>query len=276
MSRVARFRVSPGTYVGAFLVGLFLLIALLGPWLAPHSPTRGDLDLRMLGPSGSHWFGTDENGVDLFSALLQGARLALYISSITVAVSAVTGLALGTIAGYFGGIVDELLMRIIDIFMAFPGILLNLAIVAVVKRPGPGIMIFALAINGWVGYARVARAQVLSVRKREFVIAAESVGAGPWRIMFRHIVPNILSPFIVQMTFGFGGVILVEASLSFLGLGPNKNYSWGSLLDQGVGQLWHTSRIALIPGAAIALVILGCNLLGDGLRDRIDPKRVKT
>jgi peptide/nickel transport system permease protein len=271
-----KLKLSPGAWVGACLVLLFVLAALLGPVLAPYSPTRGDLDQKLLSPSGMHWFGTDENGVDLLSALLQGARLALFISAVTVAICSTIGLTVGTIAGYKGGVVDEVLMRIVDVLLAFPGILLNLAIVAVVKRPGPGIMIFALCINGWVAYARVARAQVLSLREREFVAAAKAIGAGPWRIMFRHIVPNLLSPLIVQMTFGLGGIILVEASLSFLGLGPQKNYSWGSLLDQGVSQLWHTSRIALIPGAAIAMVILGCNLLGDGLRDRLDPKRAKT
>jgi peptide/nickel transport system permease protein len=271
-----KFKLSPGAWIGAFLVLLFVLAAIFGPMIAPYSPTRGDLDHKLLSPSGTHWFGTDENGVDLLSALLEGAQLALIISAITVAICATTGVILGTMAGYYRGVIDEAVMRVVDVLMAFPGILLNLAIVAVVKRPGAAIMIFALSINGWVSYARVARAQVLSIREREYVAAARAIGAGPWRIMFRHIVPNLLSPLLVQMTFGFGGVILVEASLSFLGLGPQKNYSWGSLLDQGVSQLWHTSRIALVPGAAIAAVILGCNLLGDGLRDRLDPKRVKT
>lgn len=276
MKRKRKFGLGPGAWIGALLLALFVIAAVFGPWLAPHPADRGDLDARLLGPSGSHWLGTDENGVDLFSALLNGAQLALIISGLTVAICAVVGVTIGTISGYYGGAVDEIVMRIVDVLMAFPGILLNLAIVAVVKKPGAGIVIFALAMNGWVGYARVARAQVLSLREREYVTAAKSVGAGSFRIMFRHIVPNLLSPLLVQMTFGFGGIILVEASLSFLGLGPQKSYSWGALLDQGVGQLWHTDRIALVPGAAIALVVLGCNLLGDGLRDRLDPKRVSS
>jgi peptide/nickel transport system permease protein len=267
------FGLSPAAVFGGLLLLLFLGAALLGPFLAPHSPTRADLGARLLGPSSTYVLGTDENGVDLLSELLHGARLALLISGVTVALCATIGVTLGTIAGYAGGAVDEILMRLVDILMAFPGILLNLAIVAVVKQPGPAIVIFALTINGWVGYARVARAQVLSLRERDYVAAAKAVGAGPFRIMFRHIVPNLISPLLVQMTFGFGGLILVEASLSFLGLGPHKNYSWGSLLDQGVA---HTPRIALVAGGAIALVVLGCNLLGDGLRDRLDPKRVKT
>src|SRR5262249_11550818 len=156
---------------------------------------------------------------------------------------------------------------------AFPGLLLNLAIVAVVKRPGIGIVIFALSINGWVAYARVARAQVLSLRERDYVAAARALGAGAGRIMRRHIVPNLLSPLLVQLAFGVGGVILVEASLSFLGVGPQLGYSWGALLDQGRGQIWNTQRLALVPGLAIALVVIGCNLVGDALRDRLDVRR---
>jgi peptide/nickel transport system permease protein len=273
MSVARRIGLSPGAWLGAGLLGVFLLMAFLGPWLAPYSPSSGDLEARLLGPTGAHWLGTDENGVDVLSAILHGARLALFISTVTVGVSALTGLTIGLAAGYFGGIVDEAVMRVVDILLAFPGILLNLAIVAVVQRPGVGVLIFALCINGWVGYARVARAQVLSLREREFVAAARVIGAGPWRIMFRHVAPNLLSPLLVQMTFGFGGVIVGEASLSFLGLGPQVPYSWGALLDQGTGQIWHTQRLATVPGAAILMVVLGCNLLGDGLRDRFDPRR---
>jgi len=266
---------SPGAWLGAGLLALFVLAALVGPLLAPHSPTAGDLDARMLGPSATHWLGTDENGVDLLSELLFGARLALGISVAVVAVCAATGVVLGTMAGYFGGVVDELVMRVVDILLAFPGILLNLAIVAVVERPSVGVMVFAISLNGWVGYARVARGQVLSLRELEFVAAARAIGASPWRIMRRHIVPNLVSPLLVQMTFGLGGAILVEASLSFLGLGPQLPYSWGALLDQGTGQLWSTQRLATAPGVAIMVVVLGSNLLGDGLRDRWDPRRAR-
>jgi peptide/nickel transport system permease protein len=269
-------QLSPGAKLGATLLALFLLAAIVGPFLAPYSPTRGDLDARLLGPSAEHWLGTDENGVDLLSELLHGARLALFISVIVVAICAVVGVTLGTIAGYFGGAVDEIIMRVVDILLACPGLLINLAIVAVIQRPGVGIVIFALSLTGWVAYARVARAQVLSLRERDYVSAARAVGAGAGRIMRRHIVPNLLSPLIVQMTFGFGGVILVEASLSFLGVGPQLNYSWGALLDQGRGQIWTTQRIAMVPGLAIALVVIACNLLGDGLRDRLDPKRLRS
>ena len=263
----------PATIIGAALLALFLLAAVLGPWLAPWSPTRADLDLRLLGPTAAHPLGTDENGIDLLSEILYGARVALLISATVVAICAVVGVALGTVAGFFGGWVDEVVMRAVDVLLAFPGLLLNLAIVAVVKRPGIGIVIFALSINGWVGYARVARGQVLSLREHDYVAAARALGAGAARIMRRHIVPNLLAPVLVQMTFGFGGVILVEASLSFLGVGPQLGYSWGALLDQGRGQIWNTQRLALVPGLAIALVVIGCNLVGDALRDRLDTRR---
>ena len=243
----------------------------------PRRPRRlcHSLENLLEGPSRTHLLGTDENGCDLLSQLLWGARLAAGISVLTVAVCLSVGTALGVIGGYLGGWVDELIMRIVDVLLAFPGILLNLAIVALVPTAGVGVFVFALAVNGWVGYARVARGQVLQLREREYVQAARAIGARPGRIMLRHIAPNILSPLIVQATFGLSGVILVEASLSFLGLGRLHGYSWGSLLAQGTTYLWRTSHLALVPGVAIAAVVLGCNLLGDALRDRLDPKRVR-
>jgi peptide/nickel transport system permease protein len=264
---------SPATWVGLALIASFLLTALFGPWLAPYSPTAQDLDHILVGPSAAHWLGTDENGVDVLSELLFGARLALIISGSVVVICAIMGTAIGIIAGYYGGLVEEIVMRVVDILLAFPGILLNIAIVALVARPGVGVLIFALILNGWVGYARLVRGQVLSLREREYVVAARAIGARPSRIMWRHIFPNLLSPVLVQMSFAFGGVVLVEASLSFLGLGPQVNYTWGALLDQGTTYLWHTQRLALVPGAAIMLIVLGSNLLGDGLRDRFDPRR---
>ena len=266
-------KVGPATWIGLALIGLFVVTAIAGPMLAPCSPTAQNLDLILAGPSAEHWLGTDENGVDVLSALLHGARLALIISAIVVLLCAAIGTAIGIAAGYHGGVVDEIVMRTIDALLAFPGILLNIAIVALIARPGVGVMIFALTVNGWVGYARLARGQVLSLREREYVMAARAIGARPARIMWKHIFPNLLSPLLVQMSFAFGGVILVEASLSFLGLGPQLNYTWGALLDQGAASLWKTQRLALVPGLAIMIVVLGSNLLGDGLRDRFDPKR---
>ena len=265
-------RLSPSAWVGVALLGLFVLTAIVGPWLAPFPPDRGNLDEKLLGASARHLLGTDDNGVDLLSAMLHGTRLALFISGVTVVVCALVGVALGTIAGYMGGAIDEAVMRLVDVLLAFPGLLLNLAIVAVVKRPGVDVVVLALVVNGWVGYARLIRGQVLSVREREYVAAARAVGAGTGRIIWRHVLPNVLSPLIVQMTFHFGTVIVVEASLSFLGVGPQVGYTWGALLAQGTDLLWKTQRLLWVPGAAIALVVIACNLVGDGLRDRLDPR----
>jgi peptide/nickel transport system permease protein len=267
-------QVGVGPCIGLVLLAIFFFAAVAGPLLAPYGPEAQNLGHLLEKPSHAHLLGTDENGCDLLSQLLWGARLAAGISLTIVALCLVIGIAVGTIAGYFGGTTDELIMRVVDVLLAFPGILLNLAIVAIVPSAGVGVFIFAITINGWVGYARVARGQVLQVREREFVQAARAIGASPWRIMLRHVVPNTLSPLIVQATFGFAGVILVEASLSFLGLGRLHNYSWGSLLAQGTTYLWRTQHLAAAPGVAIALVVLACNLVGDGLRDRFDPRRL--
>jgi peptide/nickel transport system permease protein len=275
MKRIFR-RYGVGPVIGGTLIVLFFAMALLGPWLAPYPPEAQSLDHLLELPSRAHLLGTDENGCDLLSQMLFGARLAAAISLSVVALCLVIGTAVGTIAGYFGGWIDETIMRLVDVLLAFPGILLNLAIVAIVPSAGVGVFVFALAVNGWVGYARVARGQVLEVREREFVTAARAIGASPWRVMLRHVVPNILTPLVVQATFGFAGVILVEASLSFLGLGRLHPYSWGSLLAQGTTYLWRTQHLAMAPGLAIAAVVLGCNLLGDGLRDRLDPRRARS
>ncbi|MSP61976.1 MAG: ABC transporter permease [Myxococcales bacterium] len=257
------------------LLGAFVLVALVGPLVAPYSPTLQSLDHLLESPSRAHWLGTDENGCDVLSEMLHGARLAAWISLLVTTISLLVGIAFGTVAGYFGGLLDDAMMRVVDILLAFPGILLNLAIVALVPRPGAGHLVFALAVNGWVGYARVARGEVLRLREREFVQAARAIGASPWRVMARHVAPNILTPLVVQATFGFAGVILVEASLSFLGIGRMASYSWGSMLAQGTTYLWRTQHLALAPGLCIAAVVLGCNLLGDGLRDHLDPRRVR-
>lgn len=260
--------------VGIVMIGAFILVGVFGPWLAPYDPSFGNLEERFLPPSAEHWFGTDSNGVDTLSQLLYGARSALTISMIVVAITATFGVAVGTIAGWFRGAIDEVLMRIVDVLMAFPGILLNIAVVATVSQPGLGTMIAALCVNGWVSYARVARGEVLALREREYVSAAIAIGASHTRIMLRHLVPNILGPAFVQMAFAFGSVILIEATLSFLGLGPHVNYTWGAMLDQGTTFLWRAGfeHYAILPGLAITWVVMGANLLSDGLRDRFDPR----
>lgn len=276
-SWIARAKLSPSAWVGLVMIGVFVLAGLLGPWIAPYDvgPTSLDLDHRFEGPSAAHWLGTDSKGADALSQLLWGAESALRLSLIVVAITSVVGIALGTIAGWFRGVVDEVLMRIVDILMAFPGILLNIAIVAIVADPGLDVMIIALSANGWVGYARVARGQVLGLRERDYVTAAVALGASNRRIMLKHLIPNLMGPALVQMSFGLGSVIMVEAALSFLGLGPQVDYTWGAMLDQGRTFLWKADwfRVyAVVPGLAIMWVVLGANLLGDGLRDRFDPR----
>ena len=270
-------RLSPSARVGAVMLGLFMIAALAGPSFAPHPV--GDRAIEGFAPflptSWQHWLGTDQNGVDALSQLLHGARAALTLSLIVVALCSVIGVTIGVAAGYFRGVVDLIISRVIDILLAFPGILLNIAIVATVPRPGMGVLVAALVANGWVGYARVARGQVLSLRERDYVQAARAIGASHVRVMARHVLPNLLGPVIVQMTFAFGTVVLVEASLSFLGLGRHVDHSWGAMLDQGRTFFWKPGFItyALAPGLAIAWVVMAANLLGDGLRDWLDPRQ---
>ena len=271
-------RLSPSAWIGLAMIAAYVVVGVLGPWLAPFDLSRLHVELahQFEVPSGAHWLGTDATGRDTLSQLLWGARSALVLSVIVVAISAAIGLALGTIAGWFGGVVDELLMRLVDVMMAFPGILLNIAIVATVAHPGVPLTIGALCANGWVGYARVARGQVRALRERDYVAAARALGASNRRIMVRHLLPNLLGPAAVQMSFGLGSVILVEASLSFLGIGPQLDYTWGAMLDQARNFLWNSDWVrvyAVVPGVAITWVVLGANLLGDGLRDRLDPRQ---
>jgi peptide/nickel transport system permease protein len=271
-------KLSPSAWVGAVMLAVFVVLGVAGPWLAPYDVGTHALDLsrRFEGASAEHWLGTDGKGLDALSQLLWGARSALQLSFIVVAISATVGLGAGAIGGWYGGAVEEVLMRVVDILMSFPGILLNIAIVAVVAEPGNGVMIAALCANGWVGYARVARGQVLALRERDYVAAAVALGAPPARVIWKHLVPNLMGPALVQMSFGFGSVILVEAALTFLGLGPQVDYTWGAMLDQARPFLWKTDWVklyTLVPGLAIMWVVFGANLLGDGLRDRLDPRQ---
>jgi peptide/nickel transport system permease protein len=271
-------KLSPSAKVGGAMLAVFVLAGVLGPWIAPYdmSVVHDTTKEAFQGASAAHWLGTDSNGRDTLSQLLWGARKALTLSIIVVAISSTIGLTVGTVAGWYRGWVDEVLMRFVDILMSFPGILLNIAIVAVVAKPGVGVVILALCANGWVGYARVARGQVLALRERDYVTAAVALGASNRRVMWRHLIPNLMGPAIVQMTFGFGGVILVEAALAFLGLGPQLDYTWGAMLDQARQLIFLTDWVVaytLVPGIAIMWVVLGANLLGDGLRDRLDPRQ---
>src|SRR5271169_6660090 len=218
---------------GLVLVTVFVACALFAPWIAPQDPAQIDLPARLMGPSASHWFGTDELGRDILSRIIYGARISMLVGSCVVAASLTLGMILGSIAGYYGGFLDRFLNVIVmNAFMSFPGILLAIAFVAFL---GPGIfnLIFALSLGGWVGYARLVRAQVLAVREREFVEAARALGASDVRIVVRHIVPNIIQPVIVQAAIGMAGAILAEATMSFLGLGvPPPTASWGTMRSE--------------------------------------------
>jgi len=254
---------------GACVVGLAVLAAVIGPWLVPYDPSAQELALRLEGPSRLHWLGLDELGRDILARVMSGARISLFVGLVVVSVSASIGAAMGALAGYYGGIIDEAISRVIDILLAFPGLLLAIALVAVL---GPSLtnVVLALSLIGWVGYARVARAQVLQAREFEYVVAARAIGAATPRILIRHVLPAALPALTVQATLGMGGAILSEAALSFLGLGVQPpTPSWGAMLNYGRVHVLDAPHLTVFPGLAIAIVVLGLNLLGDSLRERL-------
>lgn len=258
--------------VSLSIVFAFFFCAIFGPALAMDPPGFLHLDAPYEPPFGRFPLGTGDNGIDLLSALLHGARLAAVVGVAVVSISLGIGALIGVAAGYYGGKVDQLLMGLADFLQAIPAIVLNIALLAVIAEPGLAHLIFALSVNGWVLYARVARASTLSLRQADFVQAAKALGFSDARILGKHLLPNIAGPLIIQATSGFGFTILAESTLSFLGLGPGKETSWGALLDQGSAVLLRFPHVALVSGAAIALTVLGFNLTGDYLRDRLDPK----
>ena len=258
---------------GMVLVVVFVVFALFAPWIAPKDPAAIDLASRLQRPSAAHWLGTDELGRDILSRVIYGARISMLVGSSVVAGSLLLGLIFGSIAGYYGGYADRFFNVIVmNAFLSFPGILLAIAFVAFL---GPGIvnLILALCIGGWVGYARLVRGQVLAVKEREFVEAARALGASDWRIITRHILPNIIQPVIVQGAIGMAGAVLAEATMSFLGLGvPPPTASWGSMLNDGRSHLFDAPHLVLFPAAAVMLAVLAFNFIGDALRDYMDPR----
>jgi len=268
-----RARHQPLAVAGIILLVGFIFCGIAAPWIAPYNPSAIDLLHRLQGPSFAHWAGTDELGRDTFSRLLWGARISLAVSVTVVSISFALGLAIGGLAGYIGGWVDTALTTFaVNTFLALPGILLAIAFAAFLG-PGFSNLVLALAIGGWAGYARLVRAQVLAVREREFVEAARALGAGGFRIFFHHILPNIVQPVLVQAAIGMAGVILAEATLSFLGLGiPAPAPSWGSMLNDARLHLFDSPHLIIFPAIAIACAVLGFNFLGDALRDELDPR----
>jgi peptide/nickel transport system permease protein len=263
---------------GLVFIVLLVLVALCAPIIATHP--IGDIDLlaRYKGPSAEHWLGTDATGRDVFSRVVFGARISLQVGLVVVGVSAVVGTLIGALAGYYGGWFDRIVSGyVFNVFLAFPGLLLAIAIVAFLGQ-GLNKLIFALCIIGWVGYARVMRGQVLKVREYDFVQAARALGARGWRILLFHVLPNAVQPLIVQASLGMAGAVLSEASLSFLGLGvPPPAPSWGVMLEEArdLATLSRAPHAMLAPGLAIALTVLAFNFLGDGLREYLDPRQRK-
>lgn len=256
---------------GLAIIAALCLIALLAPFIAPHDPNKLHLAHRLLSPGNGYLMGTDNLGRCLFSRLVFGSRVTLLVGFFVVAITSTVGVALGAIAGYRGGIIDDLIMRCVDVLLAFPGIILALVIAGIL---GPSLIniMFAMSIIGWTGYARVVRGAILSVKEREFVEAARSLGAGDVHIMFRHILPNVMAPMIVMATLGMAHVILAAAALSFLGLGVQPpDAEWGSMLNAGRVFMRTAPHMTLFPGLAIMITVLAFNFLGDGLRDALDP-----
>jgi peptide/nickel transport system permease protein len=258
---------------GIVMVGIFICFALFAPWIAPQDPAQIELPQRLHTVSMHHWFGTDELGRDIFSRVVYGARISMLVGIGVVGFSLGIALVIGSLAGYYGGMLDRFInVVVMNSFLSFPGILLAIAFVAFV---GPGVfnLIVALALGGWVGYARLIRGQVLLARERQFVEAARASGASDWWIVTRHILPNIIQPVVVQAAIGMAGAVLAEATMSFLGLGvPPPTASWGSMLNDGRSHLFDAPHLVLFPAIAVMLTVLSFNFIGDALRDYLDPR----
>jgi ABC-type dipeptide/oligopeptide/nickel transport system permease subunit len=274
------FRFFDGSWLAMFalaVLAVFVVVGVFAPLLAPHDPNLQDLSNRLLPPlSDGHVLGTDVLGRDVLSRLIHGTRASLVVGFVAVALSGVIGVAVGLVSGYFGGWIDTVFMRIVDAWLAFPFLLLAIAIVAII---GPGLrnIIIALVITSWVIYARLVRGETLSLREREFVLSARGLGASRLSLMVGHILPNVLAPIMVVATLELGVVIVTEASLSFLGLGADASQpSWGNMLADGRAYLTQAWWLATLPGIAIFVVVLAVNIIGDGIRDALDPRQEST
>jgi len=260
---------------GLIVISLFIL-SFLAPYLTPYSPDDLDAYHVLLPPSAQHWLGTDELGRDVLTRIIFGARVSLKVGFVSVGIAAFIGTVAGLFAGYYGGWIDQLLMRFVDIMLCFPTFFLMLAVIAMLE-PSIWYIMIIIGLTGWMGVARLVRAEVLSLRERDFVLAARAIGASDMRIIFRHILPNALSPVIVTATLGVAGAILTESALSFLGIGVQPPVpSWGNMLTAGKDYLEFAWWLSLFPGLAILVTVIAYNLVGEGLRDALDPRTSRT
>lgn len=265
-------RYSPTTKAGLIVVAFYLILTIIGPLLAPYNPLTQELSNRLTPPNALHWFGTDSLGRDILSRLLYGTRLSTLSAVIAVGVSLGIGIITGVLAGYAGGRTDEVIMRITDIFLAFPSLILAMAIAAIL-RPSLTNALMAIAVTWWPTYARLTRGQVLAARNFDYVEAAHSLGLSSWRIIFRHLLPNVIGPLLVQATLDMGGIILTVAGLSFIGFGAQPpTPEWGVMVSEGRTFLQTQWWVPTFPALAILTLVMGFNLLGDGLRDILDPR----
>jgi len=258
--------------IGLIIIILMLFMSVFANYIAPYDPYEIDLPGRLSPPSKKHLLGTDDLGRDVLSRIIYGSRVSLKVGFLVIMISVVIGTSFGLVAGFFGGLVDEIIMRITDIFLAFPAMLLAIAVMAILGSSLNNVII-ALSIVGWKTYARLARGQILVEKEKEYILSLKSVGFGSLRIIFRHILPNISVPIIVTATLGMASVIVQEAGLTFLGLGVQPPIpSWGGMLSEGHQYIIRAYHLTTFPGLAIMLTVLGFNFIGDGLRDALDPK----
>lgn len=267
-----KLRKNKAAMVGGFLILFFIIVAIIGPYFTPYQPDTTDVVNKLQSPSADHWFGTDHHGRDIFSRIIHGMSITLYVGFFSVILGATAGVVLGIVAGYYGGRVDSFIMRCMDVLLAFPGILLALAIVSVLGGSLQNVII-AVAIFSIPVFARIVRGSTLETRKLEYIDAVKALGASDFRIIFKHILPNVSSPIIVQATLNIATAVLTASGLSFLGLGAQPpTPEWGAMLADGRNYLYNAPHVAFFPGVMIVLVVLAFNILGDGLRDALDPK----
>jgi len=259
--------------IGGALVALVFIFSIFAPLIAPYNPSTIDIKNILVGPGSSHWLGTDDLGRDVLSRMLWGGRISLEVGFVAVGIATLIGIILGSLAGFYGGWIDSLIMRAVDIMLSIPTIFLILAVIAILEPSIINIMII-IGLTSWMEPARLIRAEFITLKEREFVIAAHAIGATDSRIIMKHILPNGLSPILVSATMGIGGAILIESGLSFLGLGVQPpTPSWGSLLSSGKDNIEIAWWLSAFPGLAILITVLGYNLLGEGIRDALDPRQ---